>query len=260
MVQAKKRFGQNFLINQNIITQIIESIAPQPDQLLIEIGPGLGALTKPLLSKNFLLAIIEIDRDLLAKWEIWQKNYSQLTIYAQDALKFNFKNLLTSQESYLRIFGNLPYNISSPLLLHCFEYIDNIQDMHFMLQKEVVERLQASPGNKNYGRLSIITQYFCEVVFLFDVPPNSFQPAPKVDSAFFRLIPKKNRPRISIKNLEAITRAAFSQRRKKISNNLSKFFSKEQLMSFGIDPNDRAENISVETYCALALSHTPCFS
>ena len=250
MTIAKKRFGQNFLVNEQIIEHILRVINPEKNQPLIEIGPGLGALTKPLLQTQAQLSVIEIDRDLIASLEKLKSQYPNFHVYAQDALQFDF--LKNSENGKWRVLGNLPYNISSPLLLHCFDTINGIQDMHFMLQKEVVDRLSAVPDSKDYGRLTVITQYFCDVEYLFEVPADSFNPAPKVTSAFFRLIPKKNRLAIDVKKLALVTQHAFGQRRKKIANALGNLFTVEDLVACGLDPHARAENISVQEYCLLA--------
>ncbi|MBL4608538.1 MAG: 16S rRNA (adenine(1518)-N(6)/adenine(1519)-N(6))-dimethyltransferase RsmA, partial [Pseudomonadales bacterium] len=180
--RARKRFGQNFLHDPQVIQNIIQSIAPQKGELIAEIGPGLGALTENLASSGCQLKLIELDRDLISKLEIHYANASNVDIYQADALKFDFNSLSSAPHS-LRLVGNLPYNISTPLIFHLIDHVDIIQDMHFMLQKEVVQRLAAKPGNKNYGRLSVMVQYFCEVENLFTVGPRAFNPAPKVDSA-----------------------------------------------------------------------------
>jgi len=251
MVIAKKRFGQNFLVDENIIQSIVRSLSAKPEDHFVEIGPGLAALTKPLLQQELKVDVIEIDRDLIGRLKKLSTQFPNFTIHQQDILEFNFSELVKDNKK-LRIIGNLPYNISSPILLHCFEYINSIQDMTFMLQKEVVDRLVAEPNSKNYGRLSIITQYFCKAEKLFEVSPESFDPPPKVTSAVFRLVPKSDRQNIDIKKLELITQQAFGQRRKTLRNSLSKLFSAEQLLSFGIDPMRRAETLSLEEYCLLA--------
>jgi 16S rRNA (adenine1518-N6/adenine1519-N6)-dimethyltransferase len=244
---AKKRFGQNFLVDQNIIQNIIQAINPKAGEHLIEIGPGIGAITKPLLEKKVQLEVIEIDRDLIEGLHKLQKQYPNLQVHAQDVLSFDFS--ASSQEK--RVLGNLPYNISSPILLHCFKHIDAIFDMHFMLQKEVVDRLIAEPNTKDYGRLSVITQYFCEVEKLFGVAPSCFHPAPKVTSAVFRLKPKQDRAKINVRKLETITQHAFGQRRKTLRNSLAGILSADALLAIGIDPMRRAETLTLDEYIQL---------
>ena len=182
----RKRFGQNFLHDHNVIDKIISAIQPQAEDVIVEIGPGRGALTLPLLNIVQQMHVVEIDRDLVDWWQTQQRE--NLQIHAADVLKFDFSSLAASQK--IRVIGNLPYNISTPLLFHLFNYIDDIRDMHFMLQKEVVERMVATPGGKEYGRLSVMVQFYCEVEKLFIVNPGSFFPAPKVDSAIVCLQPR----------------------------------------------------------------------
>jgi 16S rRNA (adenine1518-N6/adenine1519-N6)-dimethyltransferase len=229
---AKKRFGQNFLIDETIIDKILSVTHPKPDERFIEIGPGLGALTKPLLASGVKLEVVEIDRDLM---DGLKKISKDLIIHRQDALTFDFSSF-----DKIRVIGNLPYNISSPFLLHCFDYIDNILDMHFMLQKEVVDRLAAQPGSNDYGRLTIIAQYFCHVEKLFVVAPDCFDPVPKVVSAVCRLRPRDDRPAIDVKKLSLITQHAFGQRRKTLRNALRKLFSEQALVETGINHGFRA--------------------
>ena len=214
---ARKRFGQNFLHDSSVIQGIVAAIHPQPDQFLVEIGPGLGALTEPV-------------GELYTKENLAEKGQK------------------------LRVFGNLPYNISTPLMFHLFKYHDVIQDMHFMLQKEVVKRLCAGPNSKAYGRLTIMAQYFCQVMPVLEVPPSAFKPAPKVDSAVVRLIPHKELPH-PVKDLYWLNRVcsqAFNQRRKTLRNALSTLFSPENLTALGIDLNARAENLAIADYARLA--------
>ena len=248
----KKKFGQNFLIGSQIIDQIIHSLHPNPKDFFLEIGPGLAALTRPLLPLVGKLSIIEIDNDLIGRLNELAKNHPHLTVYHQDALKFNFNELIKADNLKWRVCGNLPYYISSLLLLHCFKYIKEIQDMHFMLQEEVVDRLVSKPNHKSYGRLSIISQYYCEIEKLFVVTPDHFSPAPKVQSAFVRLIPKKNLISLKLENLELVTLHAFNQRRKTLGNSLKRLFTAAQLLELGIDPSWRAENLSLEQFCLLA--------
>jgi 16S rRNA (adenine1518-N6/adenine1519-N6)-dimethyltransferase len=184
--QARKRFGQNFLHDPGVIERIIRAINPGPDDSIIEIGPGLGALTEEILAVNPGLQVVELDRDLIPVLRTKFFNYPEFRIHEADALKFDFSQLMVDRP--LRIIGNLPYNISTPLIFHLLGQAGVVQDMHFMLQKEVVQRMAAVPGDNNYGRLGIMTQYFCKVQPLFDVGPGAFRPAPKVDSAIVRLV------------------------------------------------------------------------
>ncbi|MBC8944142.1 MULTISPECIES: 16S rRNA (adenine(1518)-N(6)/adenine(1519)-N(6))-dimethyltransferase RsmA [Xenorhabdus] len=258
---ARKRFGQNFLTDQFIIDSIVDAMNPQPGQAMVEIGPGLGALTEPVGERMDKLTVVELDRDLAARLHVHPKLKDKLTIIQQDAMTVDFGQIAKAQGQPLRVFGNLPYNISTPLMFHLFSYTDAIADMNFMLQKEVVNRLVAGPGSKAYGRLSVMAQYYCHVIPVLEVPPTAFTPAPKVDSAIVRLIPHKliPYPVQDIRKLARITTQAFNQRRKTIRNSLSDLFSVEQLSELGIDPSTRAENISVEQYCKMAnwLSSQP---
>jgi 16S rRNA (adenine1518-N6/adenine1519-N6)-dimethyltransferase len=190
--QARKRFGQNFLHDPGVIERIIRAIHPKPDDALVEIGPGLGALTEEMLAVNSNLQVVELDRDLIPVLRTKFFNYPNFRIHEADALKFDFGELVADKP--LRIIGNLPYNISTPLIFHLLGHSGVVQDMHFMLQKEVVQRMAAVPGDNNYGRLGIMTQYFCRVQPLFEVGPGAFRPAPKVDSAIVRLVPHKTLP------------------------------------------------------------------
>ena len=251
--KARKRFGQNFLHDPQVIQNIIQSIAPEQDQLIAEIGPGLGALTESLASSGCQLKLIELDRDLIARLETHYASASNVEIHPGDALKFDFFSLSSAPHS-LRLVGNLPYNISTPLIFHLIDHVDIIQDMHFMLQKEVVERLAAKPGNKSFGRLSVMVQYFCEVENLFTVGPGAFNPAPKVDSAIVRLQPRKTKTLVAkdIKKLEMLVKKAFTQRRKTLRNNLKTLLSSEQIESLNIDPGARPETLSTDQYVTLA--------
>lgn len=258
---ARKRFGQNFLNDQFVIDSIVSAINPQKGQAMVEIGPGLAALTEPVGERLDELTVIELDRDLAARLQTHPFLGPKLTIYQQDAMTMNFGELSEKMGQPLRVFGNLPYNISTPLMFHLFDYTDSISDMHFMLQKEVVNRLAAGPGSKAYGRLSVMAQYYCQVIPVLEVPPHAFKPAPKVDSAVVRLVPHAQKP-FPVKNLRWLSRVttdAFNQRRKTLRNGLSHLFSVEQLEALGIDPTLRAENITVEQFCRLAnwLSDNP---
>jgi len=252
--QAKKRFGQNFLHNDAVISDIVDAINPEPGENLIEIGPGLGALTEPVIERAGNLSVVELDRDLAHRLRHHPFIAQQLTIFETDALKFDFAQLVTDKEKPLRIFGNLPYNISTPLIFHLLTFKNEVQDMHFMLQKEVVQRMAASPNCKAYGRLSIMTQYQCQVIPVMEIGPEAFKPAPKVDSAIVRLIPHaeiKN-PVKDINALNTVCLSAFNQRRKTIRNSFKKLINVEQLASLGIDENLRPENLSIDDFITLA--------
>ncbi|WP_035384641.1 16S rRNA (adenine(1518)-N(6)/adenine(1519)-N(6))-dimethyltransferase RsmA [Ferriphaselus sp. R-1] len=249
MHKAKKQFGQNFLVDQNIIADIVRAIRPEAGDTMVEIGPGLGALTRPLLKGLDHLHVVEIDRDIIARLKT---DYPQdkLTIHEGDALQFDFATL----PAPLRIVGNLPYNISSPLLFHFADYAERVTDMHFMLQNEVVERMVAEPSTAAYGRLSVMLQARFYMEKLLDVPPQSFRPAPKVDSAIVRMIPLpadqllvKDQARFS-----AIVGTAFGQRRKMLRSTLKAYFSEGDLVRLGIDPQLRAENLGVADFARLA--------
>ncbi|QIM64918.1 16S rRNA (adenine(1518)-N(6)/adenine(1519)-N(6))-dimethyltransferase RsmA [Frederiksenia canicola] len=254
---ARKRFGQNFLHDQNVIHNIVAAINPQKDQFLLEIGPGLGALTEPVADLVDQLTVVELDRDLAERLRHHPFLQPKLTIIEQDALRFNFREYFDGLElngKGVRVFGNLPYNISTPLMFHLFKFHDLVQDMHFMLQKEVVKRLCAAPNSKAYGRLTIMAQYYCQVMPVLEVPPTAFKPAPKVDSAVVRLVPYKTLPH-PVKDvywLNRVTTHAFNQRRKTLRNALSTLFSAEQLEALGIDLNARAENLALADYAKLA--------
>ena len=245
----RKRFGQNFLVDQGVINDIVSAIRPRADDLMVEIGPGLGALTEPLMKSLNHLHCVEIDRDIIARLH---KTYSpaKLTVHGIDALKFDFGTL----GDKLRIVGNLPYNISSPLLFHLAEYGERIHDMHFMLQKEVVERMVAEPSTPDYGRLSVMLQYRFVMDKVLDVPPEAFNPPPKVDSAVVRMIPLPA-SMIKVKDparLEQVVSQAFSQRRKTLRNNLRGLLEQADFDALGIDSGLRPENLSVEQFIAMA--------
>jgi len=254
--QAKKRFGQNFLNNEAVISDIVDAINPEPGENLVEIGPGLGALTEPVVERAENLSVVELDRDLVKRLSSHPFLAPHLTIYEADALSFDFAQLITSENSGqpLRIFGNLPYNISTPLIFHLLTFKDKVKDMHFMLQKEVVERMAASPNCKAYGRLSIMTQYQCQVIPVMEIGPEHFTPAPKVDSAIVRLIPHDDikNPVKDINALNTVCLAAFNQRRKTIRNGFKKLITVEQLASLNIDANLRPENLTIDNYITLA--------
>lgn len=258
---ARKRFGQNFLHDDQIIQSIIAAINPQANDFLIEIGPGLGALTEPVAEQIEHLTVIELDRDLAERLRHHPFLHQKLTVIEQDVMRFDFQQLARQADKPLRIFGNLPYNISTPLMFHLFQYHDVIQDMHFMLQKEVVNRLCAGPNSKAYGRLTIMAQYFCQVIPVLEVPPSAFKPAPKVDSAVVRLVPHKVLP-YPVKDLYWLNRVctqAFNQRRKTLRNSLMDLFTAEQLVELEIKLTDRAENLTIADYARLAnwLANNP---
>ncbi|MCA1921224.1 16S rRNA (adenine(1518)-N(6)/adenine(1519)-N(6))-dimethyltransferase RsmA [Buttiauxella noackiae] len=251
---ARKRFGQNFLNDQFVIDSIVSAINPLKGQAMVEIGPGLGALTEPVGERLDEMTVIELDRDLAARLQTHPFLAPKLTIYQQDAMTMDFGELSQKIGQPLRVFGNLPYNISTPLMFHLFSYTDAIADMHFMLQKEVVNRLVAGPNCKAYGRLSVMAQYYCNVIPVLEVPPTAFTPAPKVDSAVVRLVPHAiiPNPVKELRVLSRITTEAFNKRRKTIRNSLGHLFSPEVMAELGIDATLRAENISVAQYCQLA--------
>ncbi len=249
MHKARKRFGQNFLVDEQIIADIIRAIRPELADNMVEIGPGLGALTRPLLQRLNQLHVIEIDRDILARLETdYPKD--KLIIHAGDALKFDLAQL----PAPLRIVGNLPYNISSPLLFHFAGYAERIIDMHFMLQNEVVERMVADPSTPAYGRLSVMLQYRFHMEKLLDVPPESFRPAPKVDSAIVRMIPLlASEVRVQDEKLFAqVVAAAFGQRRKTLRNTLHAYLAEGDFERLAIDAQLRAENLGVEEFARIA--------
>ncbi|MCU7939881.1 MAG: 16S rRNA (adenine(1518)-N(6)/adenine(1519)-N(6))-dimethyltransferase RsmA [gamma proteobacterium symbiont of Bathyaustriella thionipta] len=255
--KARKRFGQNFLHDADIIARIISSIAATSQQHIVEIGPGKGALTEHLINSAGQLDVIELDRDLIPILEARFANDEHFKIHNIDALKFDFSTLIESDTRKLRLVGNLPYNISTPLIFHLLDNADIIEDMHFMLQKEVVERLTASPNTKAYGRLSILVQYLCHAEQLFIVPPGAFNPVPKVDSAIVQLTPRKQRPEeqqlynAELNDLAFIAKAAFAQRRKTLRNNLKKILTAEQISQCAIDPARRAETLTISEFVAL---------
>lgn len=264
----RKRFGQNFLRDQNIIDKIVRAIHPSANDNLVEIGPGQGALTLPLLDKCPNLQVIELDRDLAAALRQKQATFPDLIIHEGDALKFDFSTLMDNTakntDTKLRIVGNLPYNISTPLLFHLLNYRELIIDMHFMLQKEVVERMASPPGNKSYGRLSVMTQYFCEVESLFPVAPDCFFPAPKVESAIVRLRPKTTIEPVAedLNVFKQLVSCCFQQRRKTLRNNLRHWFTEAganpdqleclNLSELNLDSNARPDTISVSQFVALS--------
>lgn len=251
--RARKRFGQNFLIDQNIIERIVKAVKPQKGRALIEIGPGQGAITEKLLAESEHLDVIEIDRDLAAHLNSRYGSHPGFTLHESDVLKFDFNNIPCPQDGF-RILGNLPYNISTPLLFHLLTYHEKIHDMVFMLQLEVVNRMVAGVSDNNYGRLGIMIQYFCKVERLFKVPANAFDPAPKVESAIVKLTPHSTLPfpATNSKMLEQVVRVAFSQRRKTIRNSLKTLLPSNHLEALDIDSSLRPENISLKDYVRIS--------
>ena len=252
---ARKRFGQNFLIDQQVIADIVNAVAPKRNACVVEIGPGLGALTDPLAKRLDHLHVVEIDRDIIAHLK---KRYSKesVTIHSGDALSFDFGALVAESGEKMHVVGNLPYNISTPLLFHLASFADCVYDMHFMLQKEVVERMVAEPGTSDFGRLSVMLQYRFVMDHLLDVPPESFEPAPKVDSAVVRLIPKPPEE-LSAKDeagFATLVSAAFAQRRKMLRNNLKGILDDAGFAALNILPTARAEDLSLEDYIRIANS------
>lgn len=252
--KARKRFGQNFLKDEQVIDQIVNHITPLPGDNIVEIGPGLGAITTRILDRSGHIQVVELDRDIIPKLIINCHHHPELTIHQADALKVNFDELTTTENQSLRVIGNLPYNISTPILFHLFSFLASIEDMHFMLQKEVVQRMAAEPGSKRWGRLSIMVQYHCQVENLFEVPPQAFTPQPKVDSAIVRLTPYQQKPHLAedLKLLDKIVVAAFSQRRKTIRNALKKWFASEELLELGIQPTLRPEQLTLAEFVAMS--------
>lgn len=246
---AKKRFGQNFLTDQAIISSLVDAIAPKANDLMVEIGPGLGALTQPLMQQLDMLHVVEVDRDIITWME---KTYVQrkITIHNSDALKFDFSSL----GSAIRVVGNLPYNISTPILFHLLDNVPVIIDMHFMLQKEVVERMVAEPSTAAYGRLSVMLQYRLQMEYLFTVPPEAFDPAPKVESAFVRCVPHAVLPYPAQDEalFAQVVTAAFSQRRKTLRNTLKGLLDDDGFKALDLDSQLRAENLSVADFVKIS--------
>ncbi len=251
--KARKRFGQNFLNDPYIIDGIVSAINPRPGQNLVEIGPGLGAITEPVGQLVDKFSVIELDRDLAERLRNHPDLGKKLTIHEGDAMRFDF-NELVKPNNKLRIFGNLPYNISTPLMFHLFEFHQHIEDMHFMLQKEVVNRLAAGPGSKAYGRLTVMAHYYCKVVPVLEVPPTAFVPPPKVDSAVVRLVPYETLPHPckDLKWLDRVCREGFNQRRKTVRNCYKSLMDVATLESLGINPSLRPENITLEQFVTMA--------
>lgn len=255
--RARKRFGQNFLVEPRIIDRIIAAINADSNDNLIEIGPGQGAITDNLVEHCRHLDVIEIDRDLAAQFELRFADKENFTLHTADVLKFDFTSLPRVEKPY-RVIGNLPYNISTPLLFRLLACKDLFSEMIFMLQLEVVNRMSAGPGTKNYGRLSIMTQYHCQVEKLFQVPPTAFKPQPKVDSAIVRLKPWAELPFPALDHhmLENVVRTAFSQRRKTLQNSLKTLLDKSVLDALDIDGKRRAETLTLAEYVNISNALT----
>ncbi len=252
MHQARKRFGQHFLHDRNIIESILRVVDPRPGENIIEIGPGQGALTYPLLQRCEILLAIEIDRDLVPILQRKATEFGRLEIINADVLEFNLSSL--PGDKRYRLVGNLPYNISTALMFHLLDSVQHIQDMHFMVQKEVALRIVASPGDDNYGRLSVMLQYRCDGQYLLEVAPECFSPPPKVDSAVIRMIPLSS-PRHEVgdySHFSKVVKMAFSQRRKTISNSLKPIFTREQIEACEIDPGLRAEELALADFAKLS--------
>jgi 16S rRNA (adenine1518-N6/adenine1519-N6)-dimethyltransferase len=254
MHKARKRFGQHFLTDEQIIDDIVRAIRPEPEDHMVEIGPGLGALTRPLIKRVRQLHVVEIDRDILVRLKTDYPR-DKLVIHAGDALEFDLALL----PAPLRIVGNLPYNISSPLLFHFAAYAERIADMHFMLQNEVVERMVAAPSTAAYGRLSVMLQYRFYMEKLLDIPPAAFRPAPKVDSAIVRIIPLPSEELLvhDEQQFATIVSAAFGQRRKTLRNTLRTYLPESSFEQLAIDPQLRAENLGVAEFARIANYLTP---
>lgn len=251
--QARKRFGQNFLHDQDVIARIIDSINPQPDQHLLEIGPGQAALTDALAASGAQLDCVELDRDLARYLEQRFSGNDRVRIHQHNVLKFDIASLQPEPQS-LRIIGNLPYNISTPVLFHLLKRHQLIDDMVFMLQLEVVQRMEATCGDKNYGRLGLMLQYYCRVEHLFNVPSAAFSPRPKVSSAIVRLTPHRQLP-VEARDpalLEVVVRTAFNQRRKTLKNSLKAFMSAEAMENLSIDTSLRPENLTLKDYVLIS--------
>ena len=244
---ARKRFGQHFLVDGGVIDAIVRAIAPRPGEALVEIGPGLGAMTQPLLERCGALTVIELDRDLAARW----RQRQGVTVVEADVLKVDFTALAAAFTTPLRVVGNLPYNISTPILFHLLGVAPLVGDQHFMLQKEVVDRMAAAPGNKDFGRLTVMLQWRYTIDALFDVAPEAFDPPPRVVSAIVRMVPLAVPPLLDEARLSALVTLAFSQRRKLLRHTLGRWLD-EQGFAGHFDVQRRAEEVPVAEYVALA--------
>ena len=244
---ARKRFGQHFLTDGGVIDAIVRAIDPRPGQPMVEIGPGLAALTQPLVERLGRLCVIELDRDLAAKL----RAHGQLEVIESDVLKVDFSALRAAANGPLRIVGNLPYNISSPILFHLLGHVAAVQDQHFMLQKEVIDRMVAAPATADYGRLTVMLQWRYAMENVLFVPPESFDPPPRVDSAVVRMLPLAEPPAIEVKHLSELVQVAFSQRRKLLRHTLGKWLDQRKAVG-DFDLQRRAEEVPVAEYVALA--------
>jgi 16S rRNA (adenine1518-N6/adenine1519-N6)-dimethyltransferase len=245
--QARKRFGQHFLTDTFVIEQIVSAIAPTAGEQMVEIGPGLAALTQPLVERLGKLTVIELDRDLVIRLQA----HPQLNVIASDVLRVDFTELAKAlQAPKLRVVGNLPYNISTPILFHLLTHVDAIKDQHFMLQKEVVDRMVAQPCTSDYSRLSVMLQWRYAMENVLLVPPVAFDPPPRVDSAIVRMLPLDAPPQINVKTLEALVQVAFSQRRKLLRHTLGRWLE-EKKFGGDFDVHRRAEEVPVAEYVAL---------
>ncbi len=244
---ARKRFGQHFLVDEGVIDGIVRAVAPQPGDALVEIGPGLGAITGPLLERCGALTVIELDRDLAARL----RRRAGLTVIEADVLNVDFNALAATAGRPLRVVGNLPYNISTPILFHLLQSCEHVQDQHFMLQKEVVARMAAAPGGKDYGRLSVMLQWRYRIESVVDVPPSAFDPPPRVDSAVVRMEPLPADASVDAERLRALVTVAFSQRRKILRGTLGRWIE-QQGLQVDFDLQRRAEEVPVAEYLALA--------
>jgi len=243
---ARKRFGQHFLSDGGIIDAIVDAIHPEAGQAMVEIGPGLAALTQPLVERLGHLTVIELDRDLAVRLRL----HKQLSVVESDVLKVNFTELFKGQK--LRVVGNLPYNISTPILFHLLMHVGVIEDQHFMLQKEVIDRMVASPSTSDYGRLSVMLQWRYEMENVLFVPPESFEPPPRVDSAVIRMIPRAQPAPVDFQLLEKMVQVAFSQRRKLLRHTLGAWLT-ERNFAGTFDVQRRAEEVPVQEYLDLAI-------
>ncbi len=249
----RKRFGQHFLSDPVFVSKIIDAFDPHPGENILEIGPGLGALTRELLRRARRVQAIEIDRDLIPRLRAECGPIGELNVYTADALRFDYCSQ-TVGDRKLRLIGNLPYNISTPLLFYLLDQAKCIEDMLFMLQKEVVDRVVAAPGSKDYGRLSVMIQWRCRAQRLFHVPPGAFRPPPKVESAVVRLVPRPE-PGVAVRNPASFARvvqSAFAQRRKTLRNSLRGILDARAISALGIDPTRRPETLEIREFAALA--------
>jgi len=246
---ARKRFGQHFLVDPYVLAAIVDAIDPKPGQALVEIGPGLGAMTGPLVARCETLTVIELDRDLAQRL----RQRRELNVIESDVLKVDFADLARTLGQPLRIVGNLPYNISTPILFHLLEAVDHVVDQHFMLQREVVQRMAAAPGNKDFGRLSVMLQWRYSIESVLDVPPEAFDPPPRVDSAVARMLPRPARPDVDAKLLSELVTVAFSQRRKLLRHSLGRWLD-QRGFSGTFDLQRRAEEVGVQEYLGLCVA------